>query len=101
MSKAYRTEEVREQFLAHVRMLVNYWDNVPRETSKEKLSGLAFSMLVLLDGGTYLPHFLVIASPHPEDKVYNIENGDDYYEESSLENSISGSLHEMLYKGER
>jgi hypothetical protein len=99
MSRVYTTEEVREQFLAHVRALVDYWDGVPKETSKEKLSGLAFSILVLLDGGTELPHFEVVASPHPDDQAYNEENKDDYYAyPPDLENSISGCLHELFYK---
>lgn len=104
MSREYTTEEIREQFLDHIRAMVNYWDSIPKETTKEKLDGLAFSILAALDGSSAgLPGFIVAPLPHQDDKQYNIENDENYYPENDeIENQIKGDiaglLHELFYK---
>jgi hypothetical protein len=102
MYKEKSMEEVREEFLDHVRFMVDYWDNVEKDTTKEKLSGLAFSILVALDGcASDLPAFIVAPLPNKEDKQYLIENEEDYYSEnhnSDVKCDIAGSLHELFYK---
>ena len=45
-----KEEEVRDNFIGSIRELVDYWDNVNEKDTRGKLSGLAFSILVLLDG---------------------------------------------------
>lgn len=102
MSREKTTEEVREEFLDHVRYLVSYWDRIEKETTKEKLSGLAFSILSALDGcSAGLPSFIVAPCPHPEDKQYHIDNDEDYYPENhdvDVKCDIAGCLHELFYK---
>lgn len=98
------TEEIREEFLKHVRHLIQYWDEVSGknapETQKERLEGLAFSILVALDGNTMaLPKFIVAPDPHPDDKEYLISEGNNYYPEnhnSDVKGDIAGCLHELL-----
>lgn len=99
--RAYTTEEVREHFLNHVRNMVDYWDrHVERETTRERLSGLAFSLLVLLDGGTHLPGFVVAPAPHRDDREFHISEGKNYYPEApEVECDIAGFLHELFYNG--
>lgn len=49
--REYTPEEVRAMFLQHIRTLVTYWERVPQApTAREKLEGLAFSILVTLEG---------------------------------------------------
>ena len=104
MSREYTTEEIREQFLDHIRVMVNYWDGIPKETTKEKLSGLAFSILVALDGcAGDLPGFILAPLPHPDDKQFNIDEEENYYPENheiedKIKGDISGGLHELFYK---
>jgi hypothetical protein len=105
MSRQYTSEEVREQFLRKVASYVKYWENESRAvTTREKLEGLAFGMLVILDGGCPdLPAFKVIADPHPEDKDYCIDNEMDYFplsetKEDFENNDIGGGLHEHIHK---
>lgn len=102
MSKEYTEEEVRKQFLDHVRMLVEYWDSIDKETTKEKLSGLAFSILSAIDGSSVgLPAFVLAPLPHESDKQYRIDNNEDYYpenHESDVKCDIGGTLHELFYK---
>lgn len=99
MSKAYSHEECQKMFLDHVRNMVSYWlDEKRTPETKEKLNGLAFSILVLLDGGTSLPGFKVVPTPHPDDKQFQIDEGDDYWPDDV---DIAGGLHEMFYEKPR
>jgi hypothetical protein len=103
-SREKTTEEIREEFLKHVRSLINYWDKVEGKdspkTQKDRLDGLAFSIMVALDGGAMaLPGFIVAPCPHPSDKEYHISEGSDYYPENhelDIKGDIAGSLHELL-----
>ena len=97
-------EEIREKFLSHVRSLINYWDRVDGKdapkTQKDRLAGLAFSILVTLDGeAADLPGFIVAPNPHPDDKEYHISEGSNYYPENhklKVKGDIAGCLHELL-----
>ena len=88
MSKEKTEQEVREQFLNHVRMLVDYWEKeTSKQTLRERLDGLAFSILVAIDGENVdLPPFILAPIPHEEDKQYRIDNGEDYYPENHNSN---------------
>jgi hypothetical protein len=107
--RAYTPEEARDLFLEHIRCMVDYWATVKGRTEKEKLSGLAFSILVTLDGGTNLPafdaipvrtgkgcHFDIVPCPHPTDKDYCKDNGENWFEPVPL----PGTLHELFYRRE-
>jgi hypothetical protein len=103
MSREWTEDEIREKFLAHVRVMVDYWDREPRaETQKRRLEGLAFSILVALDGcAGGLPGFIVAPSPHPEDKAFHQSEGENYYpenHEADVKGDIAGCLHELFYK---
>jgi hypothetical protein len=100
----YTTEEIREQFIQEVRSLVEYWNNLPDKNQRERLSGLAFSIMTLLDGASYMPSFIVAPDPAPEDKEYHIEEKENYYPENfkispKIKGDISGYLHDLLYDG--
>jgi hypothetical protein len=80
-SRAYTSEEIRDQFLSHLVEITKYWSRVPAGKScEEKMSGLVFSILAVLDGAAVdLPSFELVPAPHEEDKEYHVENGDNYY----------------------
>lgn len=96
------TEEIREEFLKHVRSLIKYWNSVEGKDSPktclDRLEGLAFSIMVALDGGAMaVPGFIVAPSPHPDDKEYHISEGSNYYPENpEVKGDIAGALHELL-----
>jgi hypothetical protein len=96
MPRAHTTEEVRTKFLDHVTMMVRYWETVQTggdKTTRERLEGLAFSMLVMLDGASSgLPKFIVQPDPHPSDRQYHIDQGENYFPEDDCD--IAGGLHE-------
>lgn len=96
MSKAKTVEEVRETFLDQIRFLAHYWARQKPNSSREACDGLAFSILNIFDGTSGLPAFDIIVRPHPDDKQYHIENGEDYYEDGMMINDCH--LHEMYYR---
>lgn len=95
-------EEVRKEFLAHVRHLVEYWHDVDDRDPKDKLNGLAFSIMSAIDGCSVdLPAFILAPFPHKDDKKYNVGKKKNYYPENNKSNvkcDIAGSLHDQLYK---
>ncbi len=98
MPRAYTEEEVREKFIDHINALVNHW-NAAKGSTKEKLEGLAYSILVTIDGDACdLPHFKLVPCPHPDDKQHYIDNDEDYFPDEEEDISISGSLHEEFCK---
>lgn len=98
MSRPYTEEEVREQFLDHIKNMINYWENEDRaKTSREKLEGLAFSFLTMLDGcAGDMPAFEVKAIGSEENIAYFKENNENYYPING--DDIAGSLHEHFHK---
>jgi hypothetical protein len=66
------------------------------------MEGLAFSILVMLDGGSaMLPGFVVAPLPDPSDKDYHIMKGENYFPENhdaaeKIKGDIAGALHERM-----
>lgn len=104
-SREYTAEEIREQFLDHIWGMLRYWRDLPDQTVQERLEGLAFSILVALDGGAMdLPAFLVAPTPHPDNKQYAIDEGKNYYPQNSdddVQGQIAGGLHELFHTRRR
>lgn len=70
--------EVREALLMNIWQAIDYWDTVDGSTQRERLQGLAFSILATLDGCSVgIPEFSIV----PMDGVEN----------------IGGSLHEVFH----
>ena len=98
MSKEYTKEEMRERFLNQVRSAITYWSTTKLDPEydnvKYRCEGVAFSIMNILDSG-----MLIIPAPHPEDKQYHIDNGEDYYPNPTQEMfdaDIGGGLHEEI-----
>lgn len=97
MSRAKTVEEVREEFLNIVRETARYWANVSDRTIEEKCDGVAFSILVLLDGQTCgFPAVDMYPAPHKDDKEYSKENGINWYDPKKKFNDCY--LHDLFYK---
>ena len=101
-SRKYTTNEIREKFLTQAMATANYWATLddPSKTIEQRCESVAFEILVMLDGETDLPPFIVVPNPHPEDKNYHEEEGENYYPDNNfkgISGNISGSLHELFY----
>lgn len=93
-------KECEVEFIEHVRLMVRWWLNESRaQTHKEKLEGLAHSILAAIDGSAAsLPAFKLIPSPHPSDKDYNAKQGDDWWPEGR---DIAGRLAWRLFNEDK
>ena len=98
--REYTEEEVREQFLDNIRAYVKYWDKLPDMSTRERLEGLAFSILAAIDGATAeLPAFILAPLPHEEDKEYLRNRGKNWYPENrqaGVKADIARGLHELF-----
>lgn len=98
MSRQYTTDEIRTKFLELVWSYIDYWDKLPDKPTRERLEGLAFGMLVILDGGSIeIPGFLVTPAPHPNDREYHQNRNEKWYPGSDVTCDIAGCLHELFY----
>jgi len=98
--REFTEAEVRQQYLELVWSSIDYWHNLPDKTCREKMEGLAFGILVILDGDTSLPGFIVAPCPHPDDKEYNREQRENWFPEnhdSNVKCNIAGCLHELFH----
>ena len=90
-------DKAREEFLEHVHVMIDYWMNLDSEGTpqgetelKWKMEGLAFSMLVALDGGAG-------GLPGYEVKPLYDAYGNGYTEENPAPD-IGGCLHELFHQ---
>lgn len=90
--RAYTREEAQAMFIDHAIGMCNYWAKQPG-TDREKLAGLAFSLMVALDGGSCMPAFHVLTSPHPDDAEFHRAEGENWW---PVECDIAGVLHELF-----
>ena len=98
MSRAYTKAEVREEILRYIKELEKYWGGLPDKTVAERLSGLSFSILTMIDGATMdLPAMDLVLRPHPDDREFNINEGNNYYEDGMVV-SDDVHLHDFYHK---
>jgi hypothetical protein len=98
MSRAKTAEEVREEFLGHIRHLAFYWSRTAGLSPRERCDGLAFSILNIFDGTSPLPAIDLVLAPHPDDEQYHRANNEDWYEPGQVINDCY--LHELYLKKE-
>jgi hypothetical protein len=103
MTPRVKTEdEVRVEFLQHLRDMIRYWATIPNPSRvggeseiEARIGGAIFSALVTLDGGSgAICGFKVIPNPHPDDEEYHRSTGENWYPDDV---DIAGGLHELLY----
>jgi hypothetical protein len=96
---AYSKEEMRNIFLAGVEQNVHYWASLTDKTDREKCEGVAFSIMVMLDGSAgCLPCAVDLSlSPNPDDKQFHIDEGEKYVEAGMLIND-DVHLHDLIFK---
>ena len=106
MPREMTANEVRDAFMGHVRSLIDYWSDLPDDACKDRdpkswrVSGVVHSVLALLDGASVLPGFIVAPSPHPDDRQFHIDEGENWYPENrhaDVKADIAGGVHELLY----
>lgn len=100
--REYTEDEIREKFLKNCVQIKKYWLELPNKTTEERMSGMLFSLLVSLDGGSMaVPGWILAPCPHEDDKEFHKSNGENYYPENhdkGVTGDIAGCLHELLGK---
>jgi hypothetical protein len=80
--------------------MVRYWATLPdvdnatgrQMTVSDRCDGVAFSILTMLDGSSSnLPGFALRPTPHPDDKAFNIAEGENWFDPGC---EIVDALHE-------
>lgn len=100
--------EVRAEFLKRVVGSVRYWQTVKPETApnpqpplsmEDRVSGIAFSLLVMLDGNQVgFPAVSLVPQPHPDDKEFNKGEGMHWYPcPREPRHDFGGALHEEFH----
>jgi hypothetical protein len=99
VSRQFTQEEIRSQFLSHVRHLVAYWAKLPEKTARERCEGVAFSILSTIDGCSMeLPAFVLVPAPHPDDREFSRKRRENWYPDAPRVKlcDIAGALHDRL-----
>jgi hypothetical protein len=93
MSRQYTIEECRDMFMKQVATIAAYWARQPDMTPHERCTGVAFSILSMIDGsnlgvpsfdlvpreGEEAPAFDVLPCGHEEDKAWYQEQGENWW----------------------
>lgn len=78
--RQYTKEECLDMLMDHMQHMVTYWENLPNQTTREKLEGLLFSFYTAIDGSSMnLPAFDLIPSPHEEDEEFLKSEGSNWW----------------------
>ena len=101
--RAFTKEELRKDFLDHLRTLARYWAASDHPMTKEELcSSVIFSVLCAIDGvACAVPYSLdLVCRPHPDDKQSCIDDGENWVEDGMVIND-DGYLHDEWYGKKR
>ena len=101
-SRAHTKEEMLKKVRDHIEALPAYWAEVAKErgySTEESLENLVFSFYTMLDGCCGgLPAFDLVPCPHPTDKEFHKEEGENWWEPVPINNT---SLHETYSMSKR
>jgi hypothetical protein len=92
MPPPFTKEQLRLKMLKHAKMLAEHWATSRIKeceyTVQDRIEGALFSFFVYLDSGAGNSPcaYDLVARPHPEDKSYNIENGNQWVEDGMVIN---------------
>lgn len=100
MNKAHSIDDVKIQLISSIKHICHYWASLPNKSDIDRCEGVAFSILNIIDGtSSGLPSMDLVLRPHPDDMKFNLDNGNDYYEDGMVINADC-YLHDMLFGGE-
>ena len=99
MPQEITKEEMRSNFLHAVNEVVEYWANLSGQSDLERCEGTAFSIMNIIDGtsGSFSCGIDLVLKPHPDDKQFSIDEGEDYIVDGMVIND-DVYLHEILCK---
>ncbi len=111
-TREYTDAEILEQFMRHLWNNIRYWERTPpvpewgpeSDHLHQRMEGLAFSMLCMLDGVSVgLPGFICAVTTAPEDAEFHRDQGENWYPYNDdaaferLKGVLPGALHEVFH----
>lgn len=96
MSKAKTKDEMLSDFISAVNCVADYWSRVENISNKDRCHGVKHSILTIIDGmsGSFPCAIDLVLRPHPDDKQYYIDDGEDFIEDGMVINN-DVYLHEV------
>lgn len=98
MAKQKTIYEIKIDLMKQLNRIAKIWIKMSDKNIKEKVNGAISSTLLLLDGESILPKFIIAPDPEKGDKEYNVKEKCNYYPvnyDKRVRGNISGNLHEM------
>lgn len=105
--RQYTQAEMMLMFLNHLKGIRDYWLNEDRRPdTADKMDGLCFSFLSMLDGSSIdIPAMEIVPTPHPGDAEYLKDEGENWWPDQSERLHESGfetihgphALHELWH----
>lgn len=92
--REWNDDEMRAFFFNRVAIFIAKWSGKKNISKLDKGAGLFRDIFLLCEGkDPYFPAKIdLISTPHPEDKEYYLENGENYYEEETNLSTSDRSL---------
>lgn len=91
-------EECTKALLDHFEHIAKYWAKQAGSV-EDRMYGLVFSILTALDGDSMgLPKWLVVPDPHPSDREFHREEGENWWPENHhvvVKGGSKDPLHEL------
>lgn len=91
--RAYTAKETLDMYDAAFRDAARYWARQSDLSPEDRCDGVRFSIMSILDGCGFLPSLTLSVSPHPDDKAYHIECGENWFEPGQIVNA-NENLHD-------
>lgn len=100
MPRQKTKNEIKKEFISNILSAIDYWEKEQSTpTTRQKMMGVAFSILVMLDGeDANMPAFIVAPDVNSLINKDCIKDGEDYYpaQDKEVKGNISGDLHELF-----
>jgi hypothetical protein len=78
--RGFTPAEMREKFLGKMRAYRDYWEAIPGRTTHDRLDGLCFSFLNILDGTSCgIPPFTLVPEIPEDDPHYLESQGENWW----------------------
>ena len=95
MSRPHTPKEMRERFLNYTRAIVDYWEREGGLSERDRMEGLVFSMLIMLDGEAVgIPAFNLVPAPHPLDREEHRLLDENWWPDDGTPMNSGVALHE-------
>lgn len=95
--KPYSDDEACRLVVEHLRTLAAYWASMPNLSDKDRTDGMAFSCLVMIDGGTGAIPRLALTPMLSDEDIEHYQQEDQRYFEPGVSINLDCDLHDIYH----